>query len=230
MTHTLHRFGSTKSLKDDYVVLIMKNRPSGRLKATSTGSSSDFAGNKLLKQLANKFSERNPRMRTTLKAMRWNIARVPKFPGPLREFEKSVLRSALPNTTVFNNKEELTVFLRGLRKLDIGQSVVVSGLFSEVNDSLKKINICPHTVEFSLGIFGNKALLPKEEVLQITTMCGHHLISPSLVEKLLYDIEKGRLTYEEAAKKMADRCFCGAFNIKRALRLMKAARAAKRAL
>lgn len=217
MTHTLHRLGSNESLKDDYIVLIMKNRLPGRVNTPS----SNFTKNKTLGQIIKGFPERHPKMRSIVKAMRWNVARVPKFPGALGENEMPLLRSALPYTAVFNNKADLMVFLKRLKKLDIGQSVVVSGLFSEVHGSLKEIGICPHTVEFSLGIFGNKSLLPKEQLLQITTMCGHHLISPRLVEKLCFDVKKGRMTYEEAAQTMAKRCFCGAFNTKRAVRLMK---------
>jgi len=150
------------------------------------------------------------------------IPKVPRFPGVFGDLEKSLMRSVIPPLTIFNNKTDLVYYLKGLRNMNIGSSVVVSGLFSEVDDCLKTIGIRPHTVEFSLGIFGKKELLPKEEVLQITTMCGHHMISPRLVEKLHCDIKKDRITCEEAAGVMAKQCVCKAFNINRAVRLMKA--------
>ena len=74
-----------------------------------------------------------------------------------------------------------------VEKMNIGSSVVVSGLFSEVDDCSKMIGIRPHTVEFSLGIFGKKALLPNKELLQITTMCGH-LTSRAPNKKVKYDM------------------------------------------
>jgi len=126
--------------------------------------------------------------------------------------------------TVLNNKEELTSYLKKLkeRKKKTGVSIVVSGLFDEVNDCLEKLGLPPHTVLFSLGYFGKTELLPKEEVLEITTMCGHHMISSNLVEKFARDIKDGKITTEEAVRVMAKQCVCGAFNKARACKLIEA--------
>jgi hypothetical protein len=134
----------------------------------------------------------------------------------------SLLRSeGIRGLTIFNDKSELIKFLKRLKDLNIGSSVVVSGLFSEVDDGLKKIGLCPHTVQYSLGIFGKTELLPDEQILEITTMCGHHLISPRLVEKLAEDVKNQKITPEKAARVMAKLCTCGAFNVRRATELVR---------
>lgn len=226
MTHTLHRLGSIESLKDDYIVLIMKSREIKHKRVSRKKLSSSGTSN-FLKKIISEFSKRDPRVRLNIRKTLLGIPKVPKLPGLFGDIEKSLLTSVLPPLTVFNNKADLTSFLKRLKNMNIGSSVVVSGLFFEVDNCLKTIGLRPHTVEFSLGIFGKKELLPKEELLHITTMCGHHMISPRLVEKLYGDVTKGRITYEKAARVMAKQCVCGAFNIRRAVRLMKGS-AAKR--
>ena len=67
---------------------------------------------------------------------------------------------------------------------NFGISIVISGLISEIEVLLKEIDLKPHTIHFSLGIFGKKEFLPSEETLKITSMCGHHCISPKLVVNL----------------------------------------------
>lgn len=39
----------------------------------------------------------------------------------------------------------------------------------------------PHTVNYSLGVFGKKELLADSDSLAITTMCGHHMIPDGFV-------------------------------------------------
>jgi len=64
-------------------------------------------------------------------------------------------------------------------------------------------------------------LLPDEDILSITTMCGHHMISPNLVKKLVEDVKKGKITPEKAAWKLATFCPCGIFNHVRAEKLIE---------
>jgi hypothetical protein len=123
---------------------------------------------------------------------------------------------------VFTSKEELCGCLKKLKEANTGQSVVVSGLFDEVNTCLKEIDLRPHTVQFSLGHFGKTELLPRQEVLEITTMCGHHTVTPRLVEKLVSETAKGNTSPKEAAQVMGKMCVCRIFNEARAARLIKA--------
>jgi len=234
LTHTLHRLGSKESLKDDYVVLriwtsetnsgLSTWKPLSNIGAISTPktkypklSSSNSHINRAIKRVLQNIAEffgRHPNILLI-------ILSVPVFPGIIGKMEKTLLSSVIPATRVVNKRSDLFSFLRLVKRINIGASVVVSGLFSEVDKCMKQLDITPHTVEFSLGLFGKKNLLPKQELLRITTMCGHHLISPRLVEKLISEVKRGKITYEEASQKMAKRCICGAFNIERAARLMK---------
>jgi len=123
---------------------------------------------------------------------------------------------------VFNSKKELASYLKELKERNMGKSVVVSGLIGEVNDCLKELDLSPHTIQFSLGIFGKTELLPKEEILEITTMCGHHMISPRLVEKLASDMKNGKVSGEEAVRVISKQCVCDVCNRSRARKLLEA--------
>jgi hypothetical protein len=142
-------------------------------------------------------------------------------PQTLRKIQNLVLRAVMSGLIVFNNSSEFTTFVRRLKEKKLGPSVVVSGLFDEIFKCLKEAGIHPHTVQFSLGIFGRVDRLPREEILQITTMCGHHLISASLAKKLLNDVRKGKITPERATEIMGKQCICGAFNETRAAKLVR---------
>ncbi len=122
---------------------------------------------------------------------------------------------------VFTTKEQVVKFLEIIKEKDLGISVVISGLLDEVLPACKEAGVTPHTVNFSLGVWGKKSLLPSEEVLAITTMCGHHMVSAGLVQKLASDVKKGRTTAEKAAKRLAQVCPCGIFNHVRAQKLLE---------
>jgi len=184
MTHTLHRLGSAESLREDYVVLVAR-------------AQGFYAPVRV--HLSRRFHYLYSIMRKM---------------GVKLGIVKTLRIGCGFGVTVLNNKEKLISYLKKLkeRKKKTGVSVVVSGLFYEVNDCLKKLGLSPHTVLFSLGYFGRIELLPKREVLEITTMCGHHMISPRLVEKLATDMKDGKIANEEAVRIMAKQCVCGAFN------------------
>jgi hypothetical protein len=117
---------------------------------------------------------------------------------------------------VFADRETLQECLRDLAAADVGVSVVVSGLYDEVLDACEESGLTPHTVNLSLGIHGRTDRLPAPEVLEITTMCGHAMISAALVRKVLEDVEIGRSSAEEAARELSRLCVCGIFNPERA--------------
>ncbi|MCL4371473.1 MAG: hypothetical protein M1380_11315, partial [Chloroflexi bacterium] len=79
----------------------------------------------------------------------------------------------------------------------------------------------PHTINYSLGVWGKKELLPSEEVLAVTTMCGHHQVSPQFVQRQVELVRKGRKSPEKAARELALYCPCGIFNQVRAAKLLE---------
>lgn len=198
MTHTLHRQGNVESLKEDYIVLIL-------------GADIPFGTYRV--RLRRKF----PHIYEIVKKTFLNLG-ILKLLGSIKR-KRPVQTSQGP---VFNNKKELANYLKELKERNLGKSVVVSGLFNEVIDCLREINLTPHTIQISLGVFGKTELLPKKEVLEITTMCGHHMISPMLVEKLACDVRNGEISSEQAVRVMAKQCVCSVCNKSRSRKLIEA--------
>lgn len=200
MTHSLHREGETESLGRDYVVLTMggDQRPIAMQKERLSRKSSRFYS--VLKWMFFKF----------------RIDRIFRFLGLSRQIEE------FRWSEVLNSREELRDYLLKLKKADTGRSVVVSGLLDEISECLDQIGLSPHTIQFSLGYFGRTELLPEKEVLEITTMCGHHMVSPMLVESLVKEVSRGRKSREDAVETMGRLCLCEIFNKPRACELMEA--------
>ena len=127
------------------------------------------------------------------------------------------------------NKEERMVrkadavkeVLKELKNEHLGISIVVSGLIDEITNIAKESGLKPHTALLSLGIHGKKSLLPKDNILEITTMCGHGLVGEGLVESVIEKIKSKQLTPKEGARLLAQPCPCGIFNTDRCEELLK---------
>ncbi|GAI71884.1 unnamed protein product, partial [marine sediment metagenome] len=120
----------------------------------------------------------------------------------------------------FTEIKDVSSVIQTLKKEDLGISIVVSGLLNEIEDVLKDVGLEMHTVHLSLGTFGNKELLPSDKILEITTMCGHHYVSPQSVEYYLDLIKKDKISIENAAEELTKPCICGIFNTSRAINLL----------
>ena len=108
-----------------------------------------------------------------------------------------------------------------LKEADIGISIVTGGLIDDIVKIAKEIGVKPHTAFLSLGIHGKKALLPEEQVLEMTTMCGHGMVSSLLSKAVMKKVESGEMTPEEGATLLAQPCPCGIFNSDRCEELLK---------
>ncbi|MDR1889664.1 MAG: hypothetical protein LBQ81_09855 [Zoogloeaceae bacterium] len=124
---------------------------------------------------------------------------------------------------VFSQKQSAVRFLKEIQGKNLFQSVLISGILTDIAVICAEAGVVPRYCNFSLGIFGNKAKLPDEQTLAITTMCGHHRISPKYVQALRQDVERGWMSAEDAAHKLASICLCGIFNPKRACTLLQQA-------
>jgi hypothetical protein len=122
---------------------------------------------------------------------------------------------------VFTSKDDVVEFLKQMNEAEIGLSLVISGLTDDVLEACSSADLKPHSINLSLGVWGKKELLPREEILEITTMCGHHMIAPSIVDSLAEKASKGQTAPEEAARRLAKLCPCGIFNPVRAADLIK---------
>ena len=81
-----------------------------------------------------------------------------------------------------------------------------------------------HSVGYSLGFEGRTEMLPSTQVLSLSTMCGHGMISHSLAKKMIDWVKEGRRTPDEAVNYMARFCSCGVYNPSRAKRILEEAR------
>ena len=124
-------------------------------------------------------------------------------------------------SAVYNNKEAVQNVVNELVEADLGFSIVISGIFEEVYDICEKAGIMPHTVNYSGGTLGNVTLLPDPKILEITTMCGHHFVAPSLVKHLIQKVKQGKITAEDASTELVKQCTCNWFNANRAAKLIE---------
>jgi len=203
MTHTLHRRGTIENLSEDYVVLMQH----------AVGvNDTDY------------IPQEQEFLRIALRHNPVNIGCETKgnmYSYPPEEVVAGMLEGGDAHA-VFDNPQALTAFLKDLKEADLGISAVVSGIFEDIDKCLEEAGLKHHTANFSLGIWGKTEKLPSDDILEITTMCGHGLISTNLVKAMAEEIRAGRKTAEEAAKALTQNCACGVFNPIRAAKLLAA--------
>lgn len=202
MTHTLHRAGTLESLEHDYVVFAM----------AAQGINRDGAAEKLRKFLE-----------IVLKYNPVNFGDM-KTGNAISVGRDKVMAGIQDNSIVhgvFTDADTVARLLNELRDADLGMSVVVSGLLGHVDQCCRDAGLRRHTVEYSLGVWGRTDLLPEREVLEISTMCGHGMVSFNLIRHLAEQVEKGRLTPKAAARELAANCHCGVLNPERAAILLE---------
>ncbi|MBY8986229.1 MAG: hypothetical protein KGD65_14225 [Candidatus Lokiarchaeota archaeon] len=191
MTHTLHRKGSEVDLKEDYVILAMI--------AGGINDNYDDSRQKLIR-----------------------IGEIMKENIPVNIMSEIGWKTSATITATFDDLESVKSVIRQLKKEDLGISIVISGLISEIKDALNEVGLDIHTVHFSLGTFGarKKELLPPEKILEVTTMCGHHTVSPQSITHYVELIKQGKTTIEKAAKKLTRPCVCGIVNTSRIIQIL----------
>ncbi len=128
--------------------------------------------------------------------------------------EKSRIRG------VFTSRDQVTEFLKKMKEADLGLCLVISGLLDQVLPACQEAGVRPHTVNYSLGVFGKKELLADDDTLAITTMCGHHMIPDEFVVETRRRVKEGKLSPKKASLKLAVLCPCGIFNQERAKELL----------
>jgi hypothetical protein len=144
--------------------------------------------------------------------------------GPIVSVSPSEIKEKLTEKSrirgVFTSREQVTKFLKKMRDADLGFCVIISGVLDEVFHACQEAGVKPHTLNYSLGVFGNKKLLADEDTLAITTMCGHHMIPDGFVAETRREVMEGKLSPEKASMKFAELCPCGIFNQERAKELL----------
>lgn len=203
MSHSLHRCGSPESLENDYMVFAM----------TAKGFN-EKGSKEALKEF----------MRIVIKHKPVNFGDMKTGNRFIMEDELEIVDKTEDTSivqSIFTDKETVKKVIRELKEADLGVSVIVTGIVDNVYKMCNEVGIDRHTVEYSLGIRGNLSKLPAEEILEITTMCGHGMVSQNLAKQMLVDIKKGRRTAAEAGQYLATPCVCGIFNPARAQKLLE---------
>jgi len=203
MTHSLHREGSVKSLENDYVILI----------TPAIGVNSVGSGKKLKRYLEILAEEGVENIGDVEHGSIKSGLTIEKLDSYLGDGKR--IRAAI------SDKEALKRILARIKTENLSLSITISGLVDNIFDMSRELGIKPHSINMALGVWGKIDLLPDEKVRQITTMCGHHMISSSLVEDTIKKVQDGKITPEKATEKIGKLCVCGIFNTKRCKTLLE---------
>ncbi len=204
MTHTLHRRESIPELPGDFVVLMMSARG-----ININGSA--VAMREFLR-IANQFTPVN--MGDARSGSRQTMS--------FAELEAAVQDTSVVHA-VFADEESLLEVLSELKAADLGLPVTVTGPFERIEKVCRRVGLphAPHTVAYSLGVWGRVELLPPEPLQDLCSLCGHALVSPDLTRSVAREVAEHGCTAEEGADRLAKPCVCGVFNIERAAAILK---------
>lgn len=129
---------------------------------------------------------------------------------------------------VFADYEDMKAFVVDVRRANLGISVNISAPMDEADRCCLETGITRHSVEYSLGFCGRVDKLPDATVLELTTMCGHGMVSAQFARKMIDWVKENRRSSAEIARTMARFCSCGVFNINRAESILNGARTKNR--
>jgi hypothetical protein len=205
MTHSLHREGSLDSLDKDYVLIIYPAR----------GFNYKGSAPKVRRLVEIAYQSGVVNMIVT--SLRRNM-----YSGVTNEeILDSITIDGTRVYSVFNSREKLKEALIRIKKADEGISIVVTGLIDRVRELSAEIGIDPHTVNLSLGIHGRTNRLPPEDIREITTMCGHGVVSPNLVRDIIRRVKTGKVSEWEGSVILTEFCACGVYNPYRSTELLR---------
>ena len=129
---------------------------------------------------------------------------------------------------MFDNRVDAEDFVKAVKAADLGLSVNISTSIDGAEQCCHAARQPRHSVGYSLGFEGKTEKLPNTQVLLLSTMCGHGMISAVLAKKMIDWVKEGRRTPEQAVAYMARFCSCGVFNPSRAKRILEEARTSQR--
>ena len=204
MTHALHRFGSVASLQNDYTVYARASR----------GVNRDGCGPKLRKIFDLVMSEKPVNLGTS------KLGKNLHSGLDLDEYREA-LEASYGVLSCFSNRTSVKAVLQKLKDADTGISVVVGGLIEEVVKMAQELDLKPHTAALSLGIHGRTSSLPEDTLLEMTTQCGHGMVSAQLARAVVKKVESGKMTPKEGARLLAQPCPCGIVNTDRCASILE---------
>jgi hypothetical protein len=221
MTNTLHRFGAPETQRDDYIIFAMPAK--GINEAGAIGKLQTFL------RLALKHGPVNVGQgsRGGMYRPSSNLTPLAHWSRPEGADAETVLKAMDEPSVVaavFDDVAKVEALLKDVKAADLGLSVNISGLADEANACCKRAGITRHSIEYSLGFHGDLNQLPDRHVLELSTMCGHGMLSHNFARKMIDMVRENRRTPQQAATTMARFCTCGIFNLARAIRVLEQAR------
>ena len=221
MTNTLHRFGNAQSFADDYIVFAMCAR--GRNDKGALPKLRRFLEMAVPFQPVNLGDAIHGGALRPCKQMNptshWNRDRALDFQAVINGLDSPTTVAA-----VFDNRVAAEDFVKAVKDADLGLSINISTSVDGAEQCCYAAGIPRHSVGYSLGFEGKTERLPAADVLTLSTMCGHGMVSHSLAKKMIEWVKEGRRTPDEAVTYMARFCSCGVFNPSRAKRILEDAR------
>jgi len=229
MTNTLHRYsahyafertGNPEPVNDDYIVFAMASR--GINDDNLVGKYRTFL------RLALKHKPVNLGDATKGGAIRprQDMNPAAHWKRDDRPDPEQVIAGIEGHTTVaavFDNYRSMREFVEEVKAADLGISINISAPIDEAERCCRESGISRHSVEYSIGFRGRVDKLPDATTLELSTMCGHGMVSANFARKMLDWVREDRRTPAQAARYMARFCICGVFNIGRAERIIERA-------
>ncbi|MBI4527392.1 MAG: hypothetical protein HY695_26665 [Deltaproteobacteria bacterium] len=233
MTNTMHRQGSVESLRQDYI--IFATTVAGFNRKGSEKANNKFIEIMLKHRPVNMGLTRHVAEKEKQPNFIWEAIR-DRFRGrryqngqpteaTLRSWEEALKQGSgegprLRNHAVFDSMDNFAAAIRDVKEADLGLCVNVNAVHEDTDRAARAAGIIRHTIEHSLGVHGRVDRLPSTEILELSTMCGHGMVSFNLVRKMLYLLSMGQISLDRAAELLAKPCSCGVFNPARAARIL----------
>lgn len=217
MTNTLHRYGNAESFHDDFIIFAIPSK----------GINDEDCIPKL-KEFLRVCAKYNPKNigngnRSSLApekglnpAAHWKRRAVNDWETVIEGVNKPGTVSA-----VFTSRENAEACLKEIVEADFGLSVNMSTSVENAKEATECCGIKRHSVEYALGFNDPHDHLPDSQVLSLSTMCGHGMVSFNLSKKMIDMVREGRRTPEDAANTLVRFCPCGIYNPDRAKRILE---------
>ncbi|MBI1897498.1 MAG: hypothetical protein HYZ57_09235 [Acidobacteria bacterium] len=221
MTNTLHRFGPAESFRDDYVIFAIASK--GRNDQGALEKLRTFLRMAVPFQPVNLGDARHGGALRPCREMtplaHWKRDTKPDFEAVIEGLDHTTTVAA-----VFDNKVAAEDFLKAVKEADLGLSINISTSIDGAEQCCWAAGIPRHSVGYSLGFEGKTEKMPNSQVMMLSTMCGHGMVSHRLANKMIDWVKEGRRTPEQAVTYLARFCSCGVFNPSRARRILEEAR------
>lgn len=210
MTHTNFREGTLETFKQDYVVLVMPAK-----------------GINNREDIVDKMRDIWGIMRSYNPVNGGGINTGMLIATSAENITANINRETPMLLGVYTDQDTVNRVIKDIKAADHGISVVISGLIEDTKKIAEANGLSLHSVEYALGVHGRRELLPPDHIREVTTMCGHGLISAHLVAHLLTRVKGGGMSIDKAVKELGKQCVCGIFNTEKARFLFERALAAE---